>query len=66
MLFRSAAEFEPSDPNHRARLQKLQQTGTQPRSTLVDLDLGGSPQSPDRDKAADTDLSKSLDQIFIR
>ncbi len=41
-------------------------TGAQPRSTLVDLDLGGAAQSPDRDQAADTDLSKSLDQIFIR
>lgn len=62
---RRAAEFAPSDPAHRARLQKLQRTDSQPRATLVELDLGGS-STRDDSKADETDLSRSLDHIFIR
>jgi superkiller protein 3 len=62
---RRAAEFAPADQSHRARLQKLQRTEIQPRATLVELDLGGS-SIRDDSKTDETDLSRSLDQIFIR
>jgi Flp pilus assembly protein TadD len=58
-----AAELAPSDPSHRVRVQKLESDGAEPRSTLVELDLG-SP-TPAREQAKDVDLSRSLGQIFI-
>lgn len=63
---RRAAEIAPSDQTHRARLQKLQRPDAQPRATLVELDLGDAPQTTERDQGAQSDLSQSLDQIFIR
>ncbi len=60
---RRAAEFAPGDPNHRARLRRLE-PGAAPRSTLIELDLGNP--SSDRDNANEPALSTSLDQIFIR
>jgi Flp pilus assembly protein TadD len=62
---RRAAEFAPGDPNHRARLRKLEQS-TLPRATLVELDLGSPVQFSDQGKTNEPDLSTSLDQIFIR
>ena len=50
---RRAAEIAPSDQTHRARLEKLRPGGTQPAVA-------------DRGRPAETDLSQSLDQIFIR
>jgi tetratricopeptide (TPR) repeat protein len=61
---RRAVEFAPSDATHRTRLQRLQQ-GAAPRSTLIELDLG-TPAQSDQDKADESNLSTSLDQIFIR
>ena len=60
---RRAAQFAPSDPNHRARLRKLE-PGTAPRATLIELDLGTPASDPG--KANEPDPSTSLDQIFIR
>ena len=62
---RRAAEFAPADPNHRARLRRLE-PGASPRSTLIELDLGTPVQSSDQGKADEINLSTSLDQIFIR
>ena len=62
---RRAARFAPTDPNHRARLHKLE-SGAAQRSTLIELDLGDLPQSSNQDKTNEPDPSTSLDQIFIR
>jgi tetratricopeptide (TPR) repeat protein len=63
---RRAAAIAPSDQAHQTRLQKLQPSDVQPRATLVELDLGEPLSATDRGQAAETDLSTSLDQIFIR
>jgi Flp pilus assembly protein TadD len=61
---RRAAEFAPTDPNHRARLRRLE-PGAASRSTLIELDLG-TPVRSDQGRADEIDPSTSLDQIFIR
>ena len=60
-----AAMFAPADPNHRARLRRLE-----PGAALaLDVDRAGSRHAPvrsDQGKADEIDPSTSLDQIFIR
>lgn len=66
-----AAAFAPADAAHRARLQKLEGGDTTASAGVVELDFGGlvdfsSLRTPEPKKTDEIDLSRSLDQIFIR
>ena len=68
---RRAVEFAPSDPAHRTRLQKLERGDATPGLGMIELDFGGllssgGLESPQQKESEELDLSRSLDQIFIR